>query len=518
MSTILQDVRFAFRTLRRAPSFAAISVLTLGLGIGATALVFSWVTAILAAAAPVADMDRLAAVWSHNRTQGETKNVVSSHDFLEWRRRQRSFERFGATRRGALNLSGTAEPVRVTATFSTADLLDVLGARAVLGRSFTPEDERPGAPHVAILSHRLWRDRFGSRADVLGRELLLDGRPATIIGVMRPEDVDSSDVTVPLTIDPLSHEYAERRLFVFARLRPGVMLEQARADMAAIGQQLEREMPETHRGWGVNTRPLQEEFVGPQARLVFALLAAAAAAVLLIGCANIANLLLARGLARGREVAVRTALGASRGRLVRQMLVESLVLALAGSVLGLLLAHWGLDLLRTALAATPANMERAIVDWRVLAFVAAVTVLSTLFFGLLPALQTVRPDVNQALRDGSRGTGGLRTHRLRSVLVAGEVAMAVLFLVVSLLFIRTLIALQRIEPGFDVTNVLTLRVALPEARYGTDASVGAFYARVLDLLRRTPHVTAAGAGLRVPTAGSRWNPSRSLAIRSARAR
>jgi putative ABC transport system permease protein len=511
MSTLLQDLRFAVRTLRRTPGFAVISILTLALGIGGTALVFSWVTTVLVAASPVEDMDRLAAVWSHNRSQGETKNVVSAHDFVEWRRRQQSFERFGATNRGALNLSGTAEPVRVAAAFSTADMLDVLGTRPALGRGFTPDEERPGVPLVAILGHRFWRERFDGRADALGREILLDGRPAIIVGVMGPDDF-SADVTVPLTIDPLAPDYPERRLFVFARLRPDVSLDRAGAEMSAIGAQLERELPDTHRGWGVNTRPLQEEFVGPQARLIFALLAGAAAAVLLIGCANIANLLLARGLTRAREVAVRTALGASRARLVRQMLVESLVLALAGAAFGVLLAHWGLGLLRAAFVVNASIMERAVVDLRVLVFAAAAAVLSTLFFGLLPALQSVRPDVNQALRDGARATGGVRTRRLRATLVAGEVAMAVLFLVVSLLFMRTLVALQRIEPGFDTQQVLTLRVALPEARYASDASVATFYERVLEHLRSTPSVTAAGAGLRVPTAGSRWNPSRSLVI------
>ena len=508
---MLQDLRYAVRTLSRTPGFAAIAVLTLALGIGATALVFSWVSAVLSAASPVMDMDRLAGIWSHNRTQGETKNVVSAQDFVEWRRRQQSFERFGALRRGALNLSGTDEPVRVEAQFATADMLQVLGVRPALGRTFTPAEEQPGAALVAILSHRFWRDRFNSRADMLGREILLDGRPATIIGVMPPNDLSPS-VTVPLTIDLLGPEYSERRLFVFARMRPGVTLDQAREEMTRIGQQLEREWPDTHGGWGVNTRPLQEEFVGPQARLVFALLAAAAAAVLLIGCANIANLLLARGIARGREVAVRTALGASRARLVRQMLVESFVLALAGTALGLVVAHWGLGLLRAGLPMDAALMERAVVDGRVLAFAAGVAVLATLFFGLIPAMQSVRPDVNQALRDGSRTTGGVRTRRLRSALVASEVAMAVLFLVVSLLAIRTLVALQRIEPGFDASNVLTMRVSLPGARYASDASVAAFYERAVDRLGSMPGVTAAGAGLRVPTAGSRWNPSRSLVV------
>jgi putative ABC transport system permease protein len=517
MSTLLQDVRFAVRTLRRTPGFAAIAVLTLALGIGATAVVFSWVSTVLAAASPVADMERHAAVWSHNRTQGETKNVVSPHDFVEWRRRQQSFERFGALRRGAVNLSGATEPVRVAAQFASADMLDVLGTRPALGRGFTADDEHPGAPLVVILNHRVWQDRFGGRTDVLGREVLLDGRPATVVGVLSLDYVNP-ELTIPLTIDPNSPDHLERNLFVFARLRPTVTLDGARAEMTAIGAQLERERPDTHRGWGVNTRPLQEEFVGPQARVVFALLAAAAAAVLLIGCANIANLLLARGLTRAREVAVRTALGASRGRLVQQMLVESLVLALAGAVLGLLVAQWGLGLLRALFVADIRIMERAVVDGRVLAFAAIAAVLSSVFFGLLPALQTVRPDVNQALRQGSRTTGGVRTRQLRATLVASEVAMAVLFLVVSLLFMRTLAALQRIEPGFDSEQVLTLRLALPEARYGTDASVATFYERVLDRLRGTPGVTTAGAGLRVPTAGSRWNPSRSLVIEGRPAR
>jgi putative ABC transport system permease protein len=508
---MLHDLRYAIRTLSRAPAFAAIAVLTLALGIGATSLVYSWVTTVLSAAAPVADMDGLAAVWSHNRTQGETKNVVSAQDFVEWRRLQQTFERIGAKRRGALNLNGAAEPVRVDAEFSTADMLLVLGIRPALGRLFTPDEEQPGAPLVAILSHRFWRERFESRPDILGREILLDARRATIIGVMPPTGL-SPDVTVPLTIDPRAPDYSERRLFVFARLRPGVTLDQAREDMTRIGQQLEREWPDTHAGWGINTRPLQEEFVGPQARLVFGLLGAAAAAVLLIGCANIANLLLARGIARAREIAVRTALGASRARLIRQMLVESFVLSLGGAAVGLAVAHWGLGVVRAAFPMDAELMERAVVDGRVLAFAAVVSIAATLFFALLPAMQSVRPDVNQALRDGSRTTGGARTRRLRSILVASEVALAVLFLVVSLLFIRTIVALQRIEPGFDASNVLTMRVSLPEARYASDASVATFYERVVERLRAVRGVLAAGAGVRVPAAGSRWNPSRSLII------
>jgi putative ABC transport system permease protein len=512
MPAILQDLRYAVRTLLRAPGFTIVSVLTLALGIGATALVFSFVTAVLGAAAPVRDMDRLAGVWSHNRAQGETKNVVSIEDFVEWRRRQRSFERFCAQRDGAVNLSGAGEPVRAGAAFVTADFFDVLGQHPVLGRGFREEEEQPGAPRVAILSNRFWQQRFDARNDVLGREIMLDGRATTIVGVLPANDF-TPDLVLPLTIDPSDGRYREHALFVMARLRPGVTLEQATTEMAAIGDQLEKEQPETHAGWAVNTRPLQEEFVGPQARLIFALLFAAACAVLLIGCANIANLLLARGIGRAREFALRSALGASRTRLVRQMLVENFVLAAAGTAAGLLVAHWGLAWLRASFAlGSNSILERAIVDVRVLGFAVAASVLATLLFGLTPAAQSLRSDVTQTLRDGARTTGGVRMRRLRGVLVASEVTAAVLFLVIAMLMTRTLTALQRIEPGFDITNMLTLRVALPDARYNTTASAAAFYQRVVERLQASNGVSAAGAGARVPAAGSRFNPNRSLSI------
>lgn len=267
MGTLTQDLRFGVRTLLRAPGFALISILTLALGIGATSVVFSFVGAILDSATPVAGMERRAAVWSHNRTQGETKNVVSIEDFVEWKRRQQSFDRFSATRRGAVNLSGgSGEPVRAGAMFVTADFFDVLGQHPVLGRPFRADEEAPGAQRVAILSNDIWRDRFDRRADILGHEILIDGRATTIVGVLPANDF-ASDLLLPLVIDPSSATYREHALFVWTRLRDGVTLEQASAEMKGIGDELERIFPDTHRGWGVNTRPLQEEFVGPQARL-----------------------------------------------------------------------------------------------------------------------------------------------------------------------------------------------------------------------------------------------------------
>jgi predicted permease len=391
------------------------------------------------------------------------------------------------------------------------DYFDLLGQNPALGRAIEPRDEQPGAPLVVMLSDRFWRDRFGGETGVLGREIRVDGRPALIVGIL-PRNDFSGDVVLPLVIDPASPAHAEHSLFVMARRRGGVTLEQAAAQMGAIGAQLERERPDTHRGWGVNVRPLQEEFVGPQARLVFGLLAAAAAAILLIGCPNIANLLLARGITRARELAIRAALGASRWRLVRQMLVESSVLALAGAATGLLVRHGGLGLLRAAFGMEASIIERAVIDTRALAFAGVASVASTLFFGLIPALHSASACVTDTLREGSRATGGARTRRLASVLVGAEVAAAVLFLVVAVLFMRTLAALERIDPGFDTTNLLTLRVTLPETRYADGASIIRFYDGVVGRLRRSHAVTAAGAAVRVPASGSRFNPDRSISI------
>ena len=293
----------------RSPAFFLGASATLALGIAATTVVFAWLSATLSTAAPILDMDRLAGVWLHNRAQGEMKTVVSGADFEAWRQRQAVFERLVAQRDVAFNLSGASDPVRVAAAAVTADYFPVFHAQPMLGRAFAPDDERVGAPGVAVLGHRFWQRRFDGRAAVLGQTLRLDGIPTTIVGVLPPNDY-SPDLLVPLRLDQAAGDFRERALFVSARLKPGVSLESAQASMRAIGDELERTRPDTYRGWSINVRPLQEEFVGPQARLVFGLLAAAAAAVLLIACVNMANL-----AARARLVAgarTRGAYGARR--------------------------------------------------------------------------------------------------------------------------------------------------------------------------------------------------------------
>ena len=506
-----RDLMVAARTLRRSPWFVISASVTLALGIAATTVVFSWVSAVLSAAAPIQGMDRLAGVWLHNRAQGEMKTVVSAADFDTWRRRQTSFEQFAAQRETAFNLSGADQPVRTAAAAVTTDYFTVFSAQPILGRGFVPGDEQIGAPPVAVLGYRFWQRRFNGSPDVLGRELRLDGVPTTIVGIL-PRNDYSPDLAVPLRIDPGSPDFRERALFVSARLKPNVSLDEARASMQALGEDLERTEPAVYTGWSINTRPLQEEFVGPRARLVFALLAAAAGAVLLIGCVNVANLQLIRGASRAREFAVRTALGASRVRLVRQLLAEGVIVATGGGTLGVLLSYAGLQTLRGWFEAGAPYMERAVVDGRALAFALVATAVATGVFALVPAFRTMQAIPSAALRDGSYGTFGHGSRRVRGALVGGEVAIAVLLVMLAVLFVRGLVAIQRIAPGFDTQGLLTMRVTIPATRYATDANVSAFYDRVLDRLRSTPGVIDVGATARLPAAGSRFNPNRTVVI------
>ena len=451
---------------------------------------------------------RVVALYSADRSNGLNNVVVSPADFVAWRERHRSFEEIGAQRFDSVNLSGTDQPVRVSAALVADSSFDVMGVQPMLGRAFTAEESAPGGARVAILNNRFWRNRFDGRAEAVGRTITIDGRTTTIVGVMPPDDF-TPDILLPLILDAASPAYSQRALRVAARLKSDVTIEQARADMDAIGTQLEREQPATHRGWGITIQPYRWEFTRPEAVVVFTLLGLAAFAVLLIGCANVASLVLARWTTRTHEMAIRAALGASRRYLVRQMLVESLIVAAAGGVLGLLLAFTGLQLLLAYFfpSGAPAFLqERTQLDTSVLAFTAAVSVGSMLLFGLVPAIHHATPR-RDAFADGERNVGST-TWRVRSVLVAGQVAGGVVLLVTATLFMRTLVNLRSIEPGFDTSNLLLLKVALPEA----DAIDGTtpFYDRVIGRLASSPGVVAAGAAERVPVEGSRFNPNRTI--------
>lgn len=498
----------AMRQLRRAPGTALAAVLTLAVGIGAMTAVFSFVMAVMSAAAPAPDMDRLVGLWSHNRNESEAKSLVSPADFLTWSRAARSFATMAAWRNQSFNLSGAGSPVRRTAMVITPAYLDLFGWRPVMGRAFTTEDAAPGAPRVLILSYAYWQNMFGGRADVIGQTLKLDGEPGTIIGVL-PRIPAVTEFFVPLALDDQRDDRSTRTLFVFARLGPAASIESARAEMASIGQTLEREFPATNHGWAVNTRPLQEEFLGPQARLVFALLTGTVVAVLLIGCINIANLLLARGVARRGELAVRLALGAGGWRLVRQLLVECALLAILGAVVSLLVSRWTINLLMTLGPLDSPWVARGGLNARALLLTAGASLMATVTAGLAPALAARRATLVTGLHATGR-TGGIGPGRTTRVLVAAQVALAVTLLVMAGLAMRTLIAIEQLEPGFDMNNVLTAAVTLPEAVPAEGAA--RWIDQALTRAKQLPGVRSAGATSRLPFAGGRWNPNRGLEI------
>jgi predicted permease len=518
MLQLPSDVSHGARLLARTPGFTAVALATLAIGIGASSMVYSFVTATLASSSPPDDVGRSVSVWSYQRGQGDPRGVVSPHDYMAWRRRATSFDRIGAFRRVGLNLSGIDQPVRVGGEEVAGEYLRIVGRQVAIGRSFTAADESPGAGHVAVLGDRFWRDRFGGDPQVVGRTIRLDGEPATIIGVLAPRPL-SPQVVVPMRLGAGGGTDMARSVFVFARLHKDASFEQAREEMAAIARALADELPDTHRGWTVDVRPLAEEFLGRNARLVFGLLLAAVTAVLLIGCANIANLMVARGLSRQRDLAIRYALGASRWRLVGHVLVESALLAGAGGVLGAVVAHAGLAWLHASLPSMSEVAANAHIGLRVLLFATLFSAVATLAFGLVPAFQGASPDTDRVLREASVRTGvSPGSRRLQGILVSGEVLLSVALLVVAGLLIRTLVALYAIEPGFDARGVLTSRLTLPEPAYATGERVAGFYRDVIARVTEQAAVVHASAGSRVPAAGSKYNPNRSLVIEGRPAR
>jgi putative ABC transport system permease protein len=508
----LPELRHTVRGLRRTPGFTAVAVLTLAVGIGATSTVYSFVSAVFAASSPPDHLERFVALWSSPVKQGDQKGVVSLRDYVEWRRRAGVFDRVGAFRRVAFNMGASDGPVRASGTAAAGEYLDVVGERIAFGRGLGSGDEQPGAPRVVLLGNRIWRERFGAATEVLGRTVRLDGEPTTIVGVLAAKPL-SPDLVVPLRLDPAGADYEVRSLFVFARRHEAVSFERARGEMLALGRALERERPERDRGWTINTRPLAEEFIGRNARIVFGILVAAVTAVLLIGCANIASLLLARGLARQRSLAIRSALGASRGRLAAQALLESGLVAAAGGVGGAAIGYAGLAALRAWAPSVSEVVANVAFGWRVVLFAAAAAAVAAVAAGLLPAFQGSRVDLERALREGSAGsTAGSHARRLRLSLVVGEVTLSVVLLFVAGLFLRTLVALQSVEPGFDARGVLTSRVTLPESEFPSPDQVVAFFERSAAAVAGHPTVVSASVASRVPTAGSRYNPNRTLVV------
>ncbi|HZN12569.1 MAG TPA: ABC transporter permease, partial [Blastocatellia bacterium] len=506
-----QDLRYGLRMLWKNPGFTVVAVIALALGIGANTAIFSVVNAVLLRPLPYEESARLV-ILSERSPQLEGMSI-SYPNFTDWRQQNGVFEQIAVFRRQSYNLTGTGEPERLTGGQVSADLFPALRVKPALGRAFRAEEDQPGGEPVAILSHGLWQRRFGGDPQILGRALVLSGRSYSVVGVM-PEDFNFPsrvELWTPVGQESGQPSWQNRGnhpgLYGVARLKGGVTIDRARAEMDAIAARLEQQYPQSNTGNRVSITPALENVVR-DIRPALLVLLGAVGCVLLISCANVANLLLARAAARQKEMAIRTALGAGRWRVVRQLLTESLLLALLGGGLGLLLARWGVRLI---LAVSPDSIPRAReigLDGRVLGFTLLVSLLTGVIFGLVPAWQASKPDLNETLKDAGRGsTGGLRRQRFRSALVVAEVALALVLLVGGGLLIRSFYRLQQVNPGFRPERLLTFQVALPSAKYSEDQPRINFYNQTLERLGALPGVESVGAATGLPLGNNGWQTS-----------
>lgn len=513
MHTVLHDLRYALRMLLKTPGSSLAALFALTLGIGANSAIFSVVSAVLLRPVPYAEPERLAILWEANPSKGIRDFMVSPPDYRDWIAQSRSFDALAAFRPHPAILTGTGIPERIEAASVSPRLFDLLGVRPALGRAFLPDEDQPGRDRVVVLSHGLWLRRFGGDRSIAGRTITLDGGSYLVAGVadrgFRLVDGDS-ELWLPYVLD--SKELKERgfhTLKVLGRLKAGVALEQARQELSGIARGLEGQYPDTNSGWTVNPVLVRDQLVGNIRPTVLALWAAVGF-VLLISCSNVAILLLTRSGARQKEVAIRSALGAGRGRIVRQMLTESLLLSLAAGIAGLLLAWAGIA---TLVAFRPANLprlEEISIDWRVTAFTFGVSAVSGLLFGMLPAITVVRPNLNEVLRIAGRNSmASVQTRRTRAVLVVAEIALSIALLIGAGVMIRSFAQLQSVNPGFRPQHVLTMELALPESRY-QGLRVGKFYERLLAAVQPLAGVRSAAVARNVPLSGG--DPSLNFVI------
>jgi putative ABC transport system permease protein len=511
--TLLQDLRYGARTMLRSPGFTVTAVLALALGIGANTAIFSVVNAVLLRPLPFDQPDRLVQLW-HTPPQksfpGMAIFTVSPANFLDWRAQNHSFEGMAAYGFGRYTITGSGHPETIRMAAATVGLFSILHAQPLLGRGFVDGEDEPGHEHEVVLSYGFWHSYFAGNPDIVGKDIQLNGQAYTVIGVMGPA------FDFPISTDPDmrtqmwkplawsaqvranrdNHNYA-----VIARLRDGVSLHQAQAELDAISNQLAQAYPNDNKGWGAIAIPLRDDLVS-DVRPALLILLGAVALVLLIACANVANLMLARAFSRRKEVAVRTALGATRGRLLQQALSETLLLAVAGGTLGLVFAHYGVILIVKFLAQRlPRSNEIALDGW-VLAFTLGISLLTGFAAGLLPALRMANADLNQALKQGlgrtSADSGGNRT---RNVLVVSEVALSLMLLIGAGLLIRSLWALHRVNPGFDPSGVVTMAVSVPPGKFAEPQQQIGYFGRVLELVRNLPGVQSAGLIDSLPLSG-----------------
>jgi putative ABC transport system permease protein len=503
MESLWQDIRFGLRTLARSPATTAVALVALALGIGANSAIFSVVNGVLLKPLPYPRPQELILLLESNPKLGFPRFSVAPPNFVDWRRQNRVFERLSGLDQTRFNLTGGERPVVVMAERVSADFFPLMGLELKLGRGFRPEEEQPHGAKVTVLANGFWRRYFGADPKVLGRSLTLDGEVYTVIGVT-PERFDfptKRDLYVPLVLDMAQESRGGHHIGVVGRLRRGVSLERARAEMATISSRLERQYPDSNTGWSAQLTPLADIMV-EDVRPLLLLLLAAVAVVLLIACANVANLLLARVAARERELAVRVALGAGRGRVVRQMLTESAILFLLGGALGLVLAHWGT---RALLALNPEGLphaERIGLDGRVLLFTFGLALATGLLFGLVPALSATGRRLFEALKEGGRAmAGGARGRVVRNLLVLVEVTVTLVLLIVAGITIRSFARLKTVDPGFRPQGVLALDVAMPASRYPGPQQQSIFVWQLMQLVATLPGVDHAATVYPLPLSG-----------------
>ncbi len=504
MDAFLRDLALAVRILRRRPGFTALAVTVLALAIGANSAIFSVVEGVLLRAPAFEDPGRLVFVWEARPARNQVRNVVASYNFVRWRERARSLSGMAAYTASGANLTGSGGPERLEAGRVTGNLFEVLGVRAFLGRALTDADSRPQAPAVAVLSEGFWRRRFGADLGIVGRSLVLDGQPTTVVGVMAPsfQVPAGTAVWLPITLDQEVHDlWRGRSLTVVARLAPEATLAQARDEMARLHADLARELPAYNTGWTVHVFPLHADLVR-DVRPALTVLMGAVALLLLVACANVANLLLARALSREREVAIRSALGAGPARLVRQLLAESVLVAVLGGMAGLVLGVWLLQGLLALLPAEVRLLAHVGLNPSVLAFTGGLALASAVLFGLAPALQQARPSLVPALKEGGQTRGASHARRrLKAALVVSEIALALVLTAGTGLLLRTFWRLANVAPGFRADGGLAVPVGLPDRSYPTPERQAAFVREALERVSRLPGVLSTAAISATPLGG-----------------
>jgi putative ABC transport system permease protein len=512
MESLLSDVRYAVRNLLRRPGFTIIAVFTLALGIGANTAIFSAINALLLKPLDFPQLDRVVAVWDKLPSRGVLHNEVTLANYLDWKSQTQSFEQLALYRWWSANLTGIDPPERIQGFLVTANFLDATGIKPIMGRNFLPEENQPGKDAVAIITHSLWQRRFGGDPNILNKTITINSITRTVIGVM-PERFNfpkGAEVYAPLPMTPESMKSrGNHSYYVIGRLKPGASIAGAQAELDNVTARLEQQFPETNTGWGATVFPIVADTVRTYDTALWIMMGAVGF-VLLIACANVANLMLARASGRQKEIALRTALGASRWRIVRQLLTESVIVALIGGVVGILIGFWGIDALR---AADPGEASKFAPGWYqlginapVLLFTLGLALVSGIVFGLAPALQASKTNLNDSLKEGGRQTSG-SSHRLRSSLVVFEFALSLVLLVGAGLLTRSFLALLKTDPGFNPDHILTMNLVLPGAKYKDDASRVAFYNELVQRVKAYPGVESAALVNYLPLGGSNSSDS-----------